>query len=88
MQDENLQKIGNSVHVLKNISQKIGNELDEQAVALDDLDQEMTNTHLRLNNVMKKLAQAAHISTGKRQCYAILVLVLLLLIIIILFIVL
>lgn len=31
-QDEDLEKVGASVHVLKNMSYKIGEELEEQAV--------------------------------------------------------
>lgn len=31
-QDEDLEKMGGSVHVLKNISAQIGGELDEQSV--------------------------------------------------------
>jgi syntaxin 6 len=31
-QDDSLEQVGQSVHVLKNMSHRIGDELDEQAV--------------------------------------------------------
>jgi len=87
-QDDNLERIGDSVHVLKDMSQRIGSELDEQAIMLDDLGQNMDRTHSRLDTVMKKLAKVTRMSNDKRQWYAIGILLLILFIVILLLIIL
>lgn len=87
-QDENLDLIGNSVGVLKNMSHQIGNELEEQNRMLDDFRSEVETTEGRMDTVMKKMAKVLHMSSDKRQCCAIGVLLVILLIVIILFIVL
>jgi len=87
-QDENLEQIGDSVHVLKDMSHRIGSELDEQAIMLDDLGHGMEHTHSRIDTVMKKLAKVTRMSNDKRQWYAIGILVVILFIVILLLIVL
>ncbi|XP_052790798.1 syntaxin-6-like [Mya arenaria] len=87
-QDEQLDMIGSSVGVLKNMSHQIGNELEEQNRMLDDFGHEMDVTESRMDNVMKKMAKVLHMSSDKRQCCAIGVLLLILLIVIILLVVL
>lgn len=87
-QDDQLELVAGTIGVLKNMSQRIGQELDEQAVMLDDFSHEMDSTHSRLDNVMKKLAKVSHMTSDRRQWCAIAVLVAIIFVIIILIIVL
>ncbi|KPP76349.1 syntaxin-6-like [Scleropages formosus] len=84
-QDEQLELVSGSIGVLKNMSQRIGQELDEQAVMLDDFSHEMDNTQSRLDNVMKKLAKVSHMTSDRRQWCAIGVLLAILFVVLILF---
>lgn len=85
-QDGQLEQIGSSVGVLKDMSSRIGGELDEQALMLDDLGNSMERTDSKMDNVMKKIAKVTHMSNDRRQCYAIGVLIVLLLVLFIIFI--
>ncbi|NP_001017879.1 syntaxin-6 [Danio rerio] len=87
-QDEHLELVSGTIGVLKNMSQRIGQELDEQAVMLDDFSHEMDSTQSRLDNVMKKLAKVSHMTSDKRQWCAIGVLLAILFVVILLFIIL
>ncbi|KAG7487823.1 hypothetical protein MATL_G00027550 [Megalops atlanticus] len=84
-QDEQLELVSGTIGVLKNMSQRIGQELDEQAVMLDDFSHEMDNTQSRLDNVMKKLAKVSHMTSDRRQWCAIGVLLAILFVVLILF---
>ncbi|XP_077986294.1 syntaxin-6-like [Glandiceps talaboti] len=84
-QDDQLEKVGDSVSVLKNMGQTIGNELDEQAVMLDDFATEMERTDSKLDSVMKKMAKVTRMSNDRRQWMAILVLIVIMVVVIILF---
>nr|XP_033772654.1 syntaxin-6 [Geotrypetes seraphini] len=84
-QDEQLELVSGSIGVLKNMSQRIGSELDEQAVMLDDFSHEMDSTQSRLDNVMKKLAKVSRMTSDRRQWCAIIILVVILLVVLILF---
>ncbi|MFH4981151.1 hypothetical protein AB6A40_007860 [Gnathostoma spinigerum] len=87
-QDEHLEKVGNSVHNLKNISHRIGDELEEQSVILDELNTDMERAGTRLDNVMKKIARVTNMNDDKRQWKAIFILSAILFFLIVLFIVL
>ncbi|XP_076880915.1 syntaxin-6 [Brachyhypopomus gauderio] len=87
-QDEQLELVSGTIGVLKNMSQRIGQELDEQAVMLDDFGHEVDNTQSKLDNVMKKLAKVSHMTSDRRQWCAIGVLMAILFVVIILLIVL
>uniref|UniRef100_A0A8D0YXU3 t-SNARE coiled-coil homology domain-containing protein n=1 Tax=Sus scrofa TaxID=9823 RepID=A0A8D0YXU3_PIG len=63
-QDKQLELVSGSIGVLKNMSQRIGGELEEQAVMLDDFSHELESTQSRLDNVMKKLAKVSHMTSG------------------------
>ncbi|XP_023404986.1 syntaxin-6 isoform X3 [Loxodonta africana] len=63
-QDEQLELVSGSIGVLRNMSQRIGGELEEQAVMLDDFSHELETTQSRLDNVMKKLAKVSHMTSG------------------------
>eukprot|EP00057_Strongylocentrotus_purpuratus_P008225 XP_011662699.1 PREDICTED: syntaxin-6 [Strongylocentrotus purpuratus] len=64
-QDDQIDRVADSVGVLKNMSHSIGNELDEQAVMLDDFSTELENTESRLDGVMKKMAKVTRMSNGE-----------------------
>lgn len=83
-----MELVSGTIGVLKNMSQRIGQELDEQAVMLDDFSHEMDSTQSRLDNVMKKLAKVSHMTSDKRQWCAIGVLLAILFVVILLFIIL
>ncbi|XP_064808531.1 syntaxin-6-like isoform X2 [Oncorhynchus masou masou] len=70
-QDDQLELVSGTIGVLKNMSERIGMELDEQTVMLDDFSNEMEGTHSRLDNVMKKLAKVSNMTTDRRQWCAI-----------------
>lgn len=82
-QDAELELVSGSIRVLKNMSGRIGDELDEQAVMLDDFSHEMDNTQTRMDSVLKRLAKVSHMTSDRRQWCAIIVLVLALLILLI-----
>ena len=56
--------ISGKVSTLKNISTAMQNELDDQAVLLDDLGREMDTADSKMNIVMKKLTKVLHMSSG------------------------
>ncbi|XP_059136364.1 syntaxin-6 [Peromyscus eremicus] len=87
-QDEQLELVSGSIGVLKNMSQRIGGELEEQAVMLDDFSHELESTQSRLDSVMKKLAKVSHMTSDRRQWCAIAILCAILLVVLILFLVL
>lgn len=84
-QDEQLELVSGTIGVLKNMSERIGMELDEQSVMLDDFTHEVDNTQTKLDNVMKKLAKVSHMTSDRRQWCAIGVLLAILFVIILLF---
>uniref|UniRef100_A0A1A8IGW7 Syntaxin 6 n=3 Tax=Nothobranchius TaxID=28779 RepID=A0A1A8IGW7_NOTKU len=83
-QDEQLELVSGTIGVLRNMSERIGMELDEQTVMLDDFGHEMDNTQSRLDNVMKKLAKVSHMTSDRRQWCAIGVLLGILLVVLVL----
>ncbi|KAF3823331.1 hypothetical protein GH733_010767 [Mirounga leonina] len=87
-QDEQLELVSGSIGVLKNMSQRIGGELEEQAVMLDDFSHELESTQSRLDNVMKKLAKVSHMTSDRRQWCAIAILFVVLLVVLVFFLVL
>lgn len=84
-QDEQLHLVSGTIGVLKNMSERIGMELDEQAVMLDDFTHEVDNTQSKLDNVMKKLAKVSHMTSDRRQWCAIGILLCILFVVILLF---
>ncbi|XP_003411019.1 syntaxin-6 isoform X4 [Loxodonta africana] len=84
-QDEQLELVSGSIGVLRNMSQRIGGELEEQAVMLDDFSHELETTQSRLDNVMKKLAKVSHMTSDRRQWCAIAILFAVLLVVLVLF---
>ncbi len=56
--------IKGKVNTLKNISAAMQNELDDQAILLDDLGREMDTADTKMQTVMKKLTKILHMSSG------------------------
>ncbi|XP_078541440.1 syntaxin-10 [Lissotriton helveticus] len=83
-QDDQLELVSGSIRVLKNMSGRIGDELDEQAVMLDDFGQEMDNTQSRMDGVLKKMAKVSHMTSERRQWCAIAILVAVLVVVLVL----
>ncbi|XP_017885183.1 syntaxin-6 isoform X2 [Ceratina calcarata] len=86
-QDEQLDMMGESIGTLKTVSRQINNELDEQAVMLDEFGNELEVTDSKLDATMKKMAKVLHMSNDRRQWVAIGVLTAILVLLIILFII-
>ncbi|XP_027232363.1 syntaxin-6 isoform X1 [Penaeus vannamei] len=70
-QDDQLDQIASSMGTLKNMSRQIGQEVDEQAVMLDDFGHEMENTQSKMENTLSKMAKVMHLSNDRRQWAAI-----------------
>ncbi|KAK7078395.1 Syntaxin-6 [Halocaridina rubra] len=70
-QDDQLDQIASSMGTLKNMSRQIGQEVDEQAVMLDDFGHEMETTQSKMENTLSKMAKVMHLSTDRRQWAAI-----------------
>ncbi|PWA32544.1 hypothetical protein CCH79_00015114 [Gambusia affinis] len=84
-QDEQLELVSGSIRVLKDMSGRIGDELDEQAVMLGDFGDEMDQTSSRMDSVLKKLEKVSHMTSSRRQWCAIGVLVAIMIVVLILF---
>nr|XP_055227856.1 syntaxin-10 isoform X2 [Gorilla gorilla gorilla] len=85
-QDQQLEMVSGSIQVLKHMSGRVGEELDEQGIMLDAFAQEMDHTQSRMDGVLRKLAKVSHMTSDRRQWCAIAVLVgVLLLVLILLF---
>lgn len=70
-QDDHLDQIASSMGTLKNMSRQIGQEVDEQAVMLDDFGHEMETTQSKMENTLSKMAKVMHLSSDRRQWAAI-----------------
>nr|XP_020656045.1 syntaxin-10 [Pogona vitticeps] len=66
-QDEQLELVSGSIRVLKHMSGRVGEELDEQSVMLEDFAHEMDDTHSRMEGVLKKMTKVSHVGSGRRQ---------------------
>ena len=84
-QDNTLDKIGSSVGVLKDMSQKIGSEITEHMVIMDDLGNSMERTDTAMGAVMKKLNKVSKMADDKTQWTVLIGLVFVLFIVILLF---
>lgn len=73
-QDEQLDMIQDSMGTLRSVSSQIGQELDEQAIMLDEFAHELETSQSRMDNAMKKVAKVLHMSNDRRQWIAITVL--------------
>lgn len=83
-QDEQLELVTGSIRVLKDMSGRIGDELDDQAVMLGEFNEEMDQTSSRMDSVLKKMEKVSHMTSSRRQWCAIGVLVIILTVVLIL----
>ncbi|XP_068606963.1 syntaxin-10-like [Brachionichthys hirsutus] len=83
-QDEQLELVSGSIRVLKDMSGRIGDELDEQAMMLGDFGDEMDQTSSHMDSVLKKLEKVSHMTSSHRQWCAIAVLVAIMIVVLIL----
>ncbi|XP_061840235.1 syntaxin-10-like isoform X2 [Nerophis lumbriciformis] len=77
--------VSGSIRVLKDMSGRIGDELDQQAIILGDFGDEMDQTSSRMDSVLKKLEKVSHMTSSRRQWCAIGVLAAVLVVVLILF---
>ncbi|KAF8382246.1 syx-6 [Pristionchus pacificus] len=73
-QDDDLELVGKSMSTLKGMSSRIGAELEQQSVMLDELGEDMDRVDSKLNGVMKKIAKLTNLEDDTRQCKAIIIL--------------
>ena len=66
-QEKHIELISSRVGTLKNISETMHNELEDQAVLLDEMGREMDTAENRLDTVMKKVTKLLHMSSDRRQ---------------------
>uniref|UniRef100_A0A8C0CP90 Syntaxin 10 n=1 Tax=Balaenoptera musculus TaxID=9771 RepID=A0A8C0CP90_BALMU len=84
-QDQQLEMVSGSIQVLKHMSGRVGEELDEQGIMLDTFVHEMDHTQSRMDGVLRKMAKVSHMTSDRRQWCAIVVLLGVLLLVLILF---
>lgn len=83
-QDKQLSEVGQTIGVLKQMGEMIGDELDDQNELLDAFDDEMEHTQSSLQRTVTRLDKALAISRDGKQscCICLLVLTVLILIIV------
>jgi len=70
-QDSRLDMMSETMGTLRNVGGAIGQELDEQAVMLDEFGTEIENAESKLDATMRKMAKVLHMSNDRRQWMAI-----------------
>ncbi|PFX26245.1 Syntaxin-6 [Stylophora pistillata] len=66
-QDEQLDMVGHSVGVLKNMGKKIGDEIEDQNLLLDDFGHELEMTDSKLQQTVLKVEKVLRLSDGKQH---------------------
>ncbi|XP_053438227.1 syntaxin-10 isoform X2 [Nycticebus coucang] len=62
-QDQQLEMVSGSIQVLKHVSARVGEQLDEQGIMLDAFAHEMDNTQSRMDGVLRKMAKVSHMTS-------------------------
>jgi len=70
-QDSTIDLMSESVGNIRSMSHQIANELDEQAVMLDEFGTEIEHADSRMDATIKKMAKVLHLSDDRRQWMAI-----------------
>jgi len=70
-QEDKIDMMGSTMGSIRNMSNQIGVELDEQAVMLDEFGTEVEHAESRLDNTVKKMAKILRLSNDRRQLMAI-----------------
>lgn len=84
-QDEQLDMVGHSVGVLKTMGRKIGDEIEEQNLILDDFGHELEMTDSKLQQTVLKVEKVLRLSDDKRQTCVLVALIVIMIVVIILF---
>ncbi|XP_029074892.1 syntaxin-10 isoform X2 [Monodon monoceros] len=63
-QDQQLEMVSGSIQVLKHMSGRVGEELNEQGIMLDTFAHEMDHTQSRMDGVLRKMAKVSHMTSG------------------------
>ena len=85
-QDNQLEHVHRSVGVLKSMGSQIGNELEEQAIIIDELSHEVDQTDSRLQTVLVRVEKMLRLADDKKQTYVLIALIFMMVIVVILFI--
>ncbi|XP_072803670.1 syntaxin-10 isoform X1 [Vicugna pacos] len=64
-QDHQLEMVSGSIQVLKHMSGRVREELDEQGIMLDAFAHEMDHTQSRMDGVLRKMAKVSHMTSGE-----------------------
>uniref|UniRef100_A0A8C9DFP0 Syntaxin 10 n=1 Tax=Prolemur simus TaxID=1328070 RepID=A0A8C9DFP0_PROSS len=64
-QDQQLEMVSGSIQVLKHMSGRVGEELDEQGIMLNTFAHEMDHTQSRMDGVLRKMAKVSHMTSGE-----------------------
>jgi len=70
-QDETMEVMADSMGNIRDMSHHIANELDEQAVMLDEFGAEIEHADSRVDATLRKVAKVLHLSDDRRQWMAI-----------------
>ena len=84
-QDSQLEHVGHSVGVLKSMGHQIGDELDDQALILDELGHEIEETNSKLQTVLLRVEKMLRLADDKKQTYVLIGLIIMLIIVVVLF---
>ncbi|XP_007469137.1 PREDICTED: syntaxin-10 isoform X3 [Lipotes vexillifer] len=84
-QDQQLEMVSGSIQVLKHMSGRVGEELNEQGIMLDTFVHEMDHTQSWMDGILRKMAKVSHMTSDRRQWCAIVLLLGVLLLALILF---
>jgi len=84
-QDEQIDMVGHSVGVLKTMGKKIGDEIEEQNLMLDDFGHELEMTDSKLQQTVLKVEKVLRLSDDKRQTCVLVTLIVIMIVVIILF---
>ncbi|XP_053075785.1 syntaxin-10 isoform X1 [Acinonyx jubatus] len=68
-QNQQLEMVSGSIRVLKHMSGRVGEELDEQGVMLDAFAHEMDHTQSRMDGVLRKMAKIADSGVPSSCCW-------------------
>nr|XP_060620908.1 syntaxin-10 [Anolis sagrei ordinatus] len=66
-QDEQLELVSGSIRMLKHMSGRVGDELDEQTIMLEDFAHKMDKTHSHMDEVLKKMPRVSHMPGDRRK---------------------
>uniref|UniRef100_A0ACB8EKM2 Uncharacterized protein n=1 Tax=Sphaerodactylus townsendi TaxID=933632 RepID=A0ACB8EKM2_9SAUR len=85
-QDEQMELVSGSIRALKHMSGQVEEELDAQAVMLEDFAHEMDGTHSHMDGVLIKMSRVSHMTSDRRRwCIAGVLLIIVVVVLILVF---